>query len=276
VAPLRGAILSLVVGTAWAAEPTLTHLNPIAGQQGTTVSVTAGGKFDPWPPQVWVSGDGVTFKPGEKAKQFNVEIAKDAVPGPRLVRFFNKDGASALRFFIVSDQPELVEKEPNDEYSAPQAIPSLPATQGGRLDKGGDVDSYSVELKAGQTLVARVEGYILGSGFDGMLRVVDSKGVQHAFNHDGPTMDPLLTWQAPSDGTYIVQIMGFPHPANSSVRFTGGENCVYRLHLHAGPYVGTGRWCTAKRGVAENVASRRSRTPDPIQRRSRIHREPGT
>ena len=61
--------------------------------------------------------------------------------GPRLVRFFNQDGASALRFFIVSEQPELLEKEPNDEYSAPQVIPSLPATQGGRLDKGGDVDS---------------------------------------------------------------------------------------------------------------------------------------
>ncbi len=27
---------------------------PVAGTQGTTVSVTAAGKFDPWPPRVWV------------------------------------------------------------------------------------------------------------------------------------------------------------------------------------------------------------------------------
>jgi hypothetical protein len=31
--------------------------------------------------------------------------------------------------------------------------------------------------------------------------------------------------------------MGFVHPATADVRFTGGDGCVYRLHLAAGPFV---------------------------------------
>jgi len=220
-----------------AAEPNLKHLRPVAGKQGTSITVTPIGKVDPWPPRVWVDSPGVSFNPTPMTGVFNVEIAPDATPGPRLVRFFNEDGASTPRFFIVSDEPELQEAEPNDAFKAPQKLDSLPATIGGRLDRGGDVDSFAVTLKKGQTLVARVEAYVLASTFDGMLRIVDTNGAQLAFNHDGRTPDPFLTWEAPHDGTFIVQLMGFVLPATSAVQLTGGESCVYRLHLTAGPYV---------------------------------------
>ncbi|MHA3775389.1 PPC domain-containing protein [Verrucomicrobiota bacterium sgz303538] len=227
----------LLANTITAAEPSLKHLYPASSAQGSTASVTASGKFDPWPPKVWVDTEGITFKPTATAGKFDVEIAKDALPGPHLVRFFNNEGASEPRFFIVSREPELLDAEPNDSFKAPQAIASLPATLSGRLDKSGDVDSFSVTLKKGQTLVASLEAYVLASTFDGMLRIVDTDGRQLAFNHDGTAMDPFLTWEAPQDGTYIVQVMGFVYPANSDVRFTGGEGCVYRLHLTAGPFV---------------------------------------
>jgi hypothetical protein len=220
-----------------AAEPSLTHLFPVAGQQGTTVSVKASGKFDPWPAQVWVDAPGIVFKPGKSAGQFDVEIAKDAAPGPHLIRVFNDQGASAPRFFIVAREPQTPEAEPNDEFRSPQKIAALPATISGRLDKSGDVDSYAVTLKRGQTLVARLEAYVLASTFDGMLRVVDGEGTVLAFNHDGRTLDPFLAWTAPRDGTFVVQTMGFVYPATADVRFTGGDGCVYRLHLTDGPFV---------------------------------------
>jgi hypothetical protein len=220
---------------AFAAEPTLTHLYPAAGQQGTTVSVTATGKADPWPPQVWVDAPGITFKPSKTKQKFDVEIAKDAAPGPHLVRFYNKDGASLPRFFIVSTEPELLEKEPNDDYKSPQKIDALPATISGRLDKAGDVDCFAVTLKRGETLTAWVEAYVLASTFDGMLHVIDENGQELAFNHDGRTLDPYLVWQAPRDGTFIVQLMGFSYPATASVQLTGGDGCVYRLHLTTSP-----------------------------------------
>lgn len=214
-----------------AAEPTLTHMYPVAGTRGTTTAVTVSGKFEPWPSQVWVDAPGITFKAGKVKGKFDVEIAQDAAVGPHLVRLFNEQGASAPRFFIVSSEPELAEVEPNDLASAPQKIAGLPATISGRLDKAGDVDSFAVTLKQGQTLRAAVEAYVLGSTFDGLLRVVDAKGTQLGFNHDGQTLDPLLQWNAPSDGTFIVQLMGFVYPATAGVGLTGGDGCVYRLHL---------------------------------------------
>jgi hypothetical protein len=225
--------LALIGTVASAAEPTLTHLYPVAGQRGTTVLVTPSGKFVPWPPKVWVDAPGITFKPSAKKGKFDVEVAKDAALGPHLVRFFNEQGASIPRFFIVSDAPELLEVEPNDDFKSPQKIASLPATINGKLDKVGDVDSFAVTLKRGQPLVAWVEAYVIASTFDGMLRIVDEKGHEFAFNHDGRTLDPFLRWKAPSDGTFVVQLMGSAYPATAAVQFTGGEGCVYRLHLTA-------------------------------------------
>lgn len=215
----------------FAAEPSLRHLFPAAGQQGATVSVTASGKFDPWPVKAWVDAPGITFKPGDKAGKFDVEIAKDAAPGPHLVRFFNADGATQPRFFIVATSAETAEAEPNDEFAKPQKIASLPATISGKLEKSGDVDSFAIALKKGQTLTASLDAYVLMSTFDGLLRIVDECGTALAFNHDNRTLDPLLMWTAPADGTFIVQTMGFVYPATADVRLTGGEGCVYRLHL---------------------------------------------
>ena len=224
-------LVCLLPAAAFAAEPTLTHLSPVAGQQGTTVSVAVAGKSDPWPPQVWVDAPGITFNAAKTKGKFDVEIAKDAAPGPHLVRLFNEQGASAPRFFIVSSEPELLETEPNDDFKSPQKIASLPATISGRLDKAGDVDSFVVSLKKGETLTVWVEAYVLASTFDGLLRIVDPSGTQLAFNHDGRTLDPFLAWKAPRDGTFIVQLMGFVYPATSGVGMTGGEGCIYRLHL---------------------------------------------
>ncbi len=220
-----------------AADPVLNHLNPVAGQQGTTVSVTATGKWDAWPPQVWVDAPGVTFKPGKDAGKFDVEIAKDAAPGPHLVRIFNASGVSAPRFFIVAREPQTLEAEPNDDFHSPQKIAALPATISGKLDKAGDVDSFAVTLKRGQTLVAWMEAYVLASTFDGMLRIVDADGHVLAFNHDGRTLDPFLAWTAPRNGTFVVQTMGFAYPGTAGIAFTGGDGCVYRLHLTSGPFV---------------------------------------
>jgi hypothetical protein len=79
---------------------------------------------------------------------------------------------------------------------------------------------------------------VLAAGFDAMLRITDANGVTLAFNHDGPScMDPLLVFTAPADGKYVVQTMGHKYPAATDIRFQGGQDCVYRLHLTTGPLV---------------------------------------
>src|SRR5262245_51329637 len=150
----------------FAAAPTLDHLFPVALQIGTTNSITAVGKFDPWPPKVWIDAPGIVFMPETNSGKFTLEIATNAAVGPHLIRLFNDHGASAPRFLIMTDEPQLAEREPNDDFSKPQPIVRFPASLNGRLDKSGDVDSYAAPLEAGQTLIASLEAYTLGSPVD--------------------------------------------------------------------------------------------------------------
>jgi hypothetical protein len=196
-----------------------------------------------------VDAPGIVFKPETNSGKFSVEIAANAPVGPHLIRAFNEQGSSGLRFLIVTSDPQLAEVESNDDFKKPQIVEHLPASLNGRLEKSGDVDSFGVELAAGQTLVASVEAFTLASPVDAALRVVDSRGVQVAFNHDGITLDPFLAWTAKSTGSYIVQVFGFAYPAESDVKFTGNNKCVYRLHLSRGPWLRHTLPLGAKRGT---------------------------
>jgi len=236
-----------------AAAPTLDHLFPVAVQVGTTNVITAVGKFDPWPPKFWIDAPGIVFKPETNSGKFSIEIATNAPVGPHLVRVFNEQGSSGPRFLIVTREPQLPETEPNDDFKKPQAVENLPAWINGRLEKSGDVDSYAVELNTGQTLVASLEAFTLASPVDAVLRIVDGRGVQVAFNHDGSTLDPFLTYTATSAGRFVVQVFGFAYPAESDVKFTGNSKCVYRLHLSCGPYLRHALPLGVQRGVSTHL-----------------------
>ena len=231
------AVHRLGMDGAFAAAPTLDHLYPAGAQPGTTGQVSIIGKFDPWPPRFWVDDAAIRFVAGTNKGDCSLEIDAGAAVGPHLVRIFNDDGASRPRFIVVDDQPQTRETEPNDELGTALSITNLPAVVNARLDKSGDVDSFAVTLSAGQTLIASVEAYVLESPLDAVLKVTDARGVQQAWNHDGRTLDPFLVYTARAAGRYIVQVMGFPHPATSEIRFHGNERCVYRLHLNSGPFL---------------------------------------
>jgi hypothetical protein len=220
-----------------AAVPVLEHLFPVAQQAGTLSPVVAIGKFEPWPPKVWVDAPGLLFESTTNIGKFQVRIAADQAPRAFLVRFYNDEGCSGARYFITTRQPQFAETEPNDDFNKPQTVATLPASLNGRLEKSGDVDSYGVHLEAGQNLIAAVEAYVLATPVDAVLRVVDARGIQLAWNHDdGRTLDPFVAFRAAAAGDYVVQVFGFPYPAESDVRFTGSAKCVYRLHLFGGAY----------------------------------------
>ena len=234
---LTGIVCGGHVALCRAASPVLTHVHPAAVARGEVTEVRLVGTFDPWPCRVWVDGPGVEFVAGEAAGVFTVRTAADAPVGPRLMRAFNAEGASIPIALVVADSPQILEVEPNTDFRHPQVLPSSTVTINGRHEKPDDVDSFAVELAAGQSLVAWVEAYVLAAGFDSMLRVVDAAGVTLAFNHDAKTLDPFLVFTAPRDGRYVIQTMGHAYPASTDVRFAGGETCVYRLHVSTGPVV---------------------------------------
>ena len=234
---LIGALLGVSVLSSDGAGPVLTHMHPAGVTPGTTTPVKLSGKFDPWPCQVWTASPGIVFTAGKEAGSFDVTVAPEVPAGPHLIRAFNGEDVSAPIAMVVDRTPQTLDAEPNDDFRAPQELPVATATINGKHGKGGDVDSFAVNLKKGQVLVAWVEAYLLAAGFDGMLRIVNQEGGTLAFNHDHTTMDPFLVFTAPDDGRYIVQTMGHKYPASSDINFAGGDDCVYRLHLSTGPVV---------------------------------------
>lgn len=233
---LCGLVSLMTLGVLQAAVPVLDQVFPAAIQIGTTQSVTLVGKFDPWPTRLDLDIPGVSWEPTTNSGVIRVRVAPEAPAGPRVIRAFSPEGVSEPRFLILSQRPQQAEVEPNDAVPSAQVLTGLPAELNGRLEKNGDVDSYAVDLRAGQTLVARLEAYTLQSPLDPVMRLLDARGVQVAWNHDEVrSLDPILNWRVETSGTYVLQVFGFAYPADSDLRFSGSPKGVYRLHVATDP-----------------------------------------
>ena len=219
-----------------AAVPTLDNLFPAGGQLGSTFTVTATGRFDPWPVKLWIDCPGVEFKATTNSGQFIVTIAKDAPIGPHFVRAHNGDGVSDPRPFVIGRFAEHADKEPNDNFKQAQQLPALPAVVNGKLEKRGDVDTFAVRVEAGRTLVARLDGYALGSPMDPFLHVLDANGAKLAYSADTHNLDPLLAFRVERAGIYHVQVSAFAYPPAADVQLAGNTACLYRLTLSDAPF----------------------------------------
>jgi Bacterial pre-peptidase C-terminal domain len=228
-----------------ASPPKLNSLFPAGAQRGQTLVVTASGDFSTWPVDAWVDRPGIIATAEKEKGKLKIEVAADAIPGPYWLRLHNADGASVLRPLIVGTLPEAAETEPNDAPDKPQTVEPRVVVNG-QLGKSGDVDGYRVELKQGQTLVASLQANsILGSPMDAVLQVCELvrrlPGTDEAYvvgqNHDAIGLDPQVVFTAPRDGAFLVRLFAFPATPDSSVRFAGGDDYIYRLTLTTGPFI---------------------------------------
>lgn len=251
-AVIVGALLALA--SAEAAVPAPDSLFPSGGRLGATVTVNAGGKLDGWPVGVWTDHAGLIFKPATNSGAFSVSIGKDVPLGPHQVRFYNGDGAAEPRTFVVGTREEILEVEPNDDFRKAQRLDKPAVVINGRLEKAGDVDSYSISAEQGKWIVAAVDCYALGSSVDPVLQLLDERGVRVAFNHDTHNLDALVVWQAPRAGTYTVQVFGFAHPPASDIAAKGNAAYVYRLTVTTGPFARFAFPAGVKRGTKSPVS----------------------
>lgn len=225
--------LILFASPGLAAAPTLTHIFPAGGQRGSKVTVACSGVFDWKKVKVW--SPGVKASMLKESGKVEIEIPKDLAADRIWLRLHTDEGASPVAPFLIGDLPEIMETEPNNRPSDIKPL-GLPLVVNGALAKG-EVDSFAVDLKKGQTLVAALDANTrLGSPMDAVMQVVSPGGTVVAENHDDLGLDPRLGHAARVDGIHLVRVFAFPATPDSTIAFAGNTSYVYRLTLTTGPF----------------------------------------
>ena len=238
-----GLVMGFVAALGWgglveAAAPDVTSLFPAGARRGTSASVTIQGKIGDGAVRVWCSRTGVKVTLPEKPGPITVDAASDAEPGVCWLRFFNDEGSSGLRPFVIGTLPEITEVEPNDDWKKAQTLTESSVVVNGQHGKGGDADSFAIELKQGQTVVASLmASRVIGSTQDATLQVLSPDGFVLEQNEDDQGFDPQFAFTAPADGTYFLRTWSLPMAPDSSIRLFGSPAAVYRLTVTTGPFV---------------------------------------
>lgn len=220
-----------------AAPPAFDSLFPAGGQIGSRVETLVSGKgLEKETFLAWSSDSHVVVLGGDKPKKFFLNIAKDAVPGPCLIRLYSETDASPPRIIEVGKFEEVLEKEPNDTLAdAKQAEARMNVTINGMLEKAGDVDAFAIRVQKGRRITLDLHGYALGSPMDPAMRLLNDRGIEIAAGHDTHNLDPRMEHTPPADGTMFVQLFAFAHPPAADVSFKGSVNHVYRLTVSDEP-----------------------------------------
>lgn len=116
----------------------------------------------------------------------------------------------------LSDLPQLIESEPNDEPGQAPLL-EVPGGVNGRFDHPRDRDYYRVKAAKGQRLTIRGKTRSLGSPCDLFLEVRTSGGTNLANPNAGLLSETNLTYTFAEEGEYFLKIeelsggAGFPY-----------------------------------------------------------------
>lgn len=158
---------------------------------------------------------------GQAVPKEPVEIALPAQGSDFYYRHPATPRAANPVLIDLDEVPEFLETEPNDTKAQ---FVSLPAMVNGRIDRAGDVDSWSFAAKKGDNLVFELRSRLLGSPLQGVLTLLDpaDKELRNA-EATGPK-DPTLPFEVPADGTYVIRVA-------DRFKGRGGPDFAYRLRI---------------------------------------------
>ncbi|MGC8668030.1 MAG: hypothetical protein ACP5VE_07960 [Chthonomonadales bacterium] len=158
-----------------------------------------------------------------------ITVAPDAPPGVYELRLATPRGVSTAALFEVSRMPEVVGV--GGRLASAQRV-TLPCVANGCFTSNGERHYYRFTAHAGDRLVFNLRAFRFNEAtqmfFNPVLRLLDADGNELAENHGYYELDPLLDWQCPRDGDYIVEVrdlLGRGNPAS-----------VYRLDMGHLPY----------------------------------------
>src|SRR5262249_38780640 len=160
---------------------------------------------------------------------YKVTIPPDVPVGTHDVRIFNKYGVSNPRAFVVGDQAEVLEVEPNNDVAQAQKV-ELNTTINGAINTPTDVDYFKFAGKKGQRVVVSCLASSIDSRLHPVVELYDSAGKRLATNRDYHSQDALIDNTLAADGEYLVRLFQFTHTA-------GGPEYFYRLSITTAPWI---------------------------------------
>ena len=200
----------------------------ISGGAGVEAEIT------PAPAQgikVESAGGGIVSVAPRDDKQLRValKLAPDAALVERELRVVTDAGVSNPVRFRASSLPEIESRRDNLEAEKAQTI-DLPAAVNGVISSAAESDFFRFKAKSGEQLVFDCYAQRLGgSGLDSSLAILDAGGKELARNEDARGLDSVLTFSAPADGEYFLQVRDF--------RYQGGGDYRYRILAGTLPHV---------------------------------------
>ncbi|HZT81179.1 MAG TPA: hypothetical protein VFA26_13185 [Gemmataceae bacterium] len=244
-------------------QPRLTVLTPAGAKAGTTVEVVFAGTDVEEPESLRFSHPGIkgepiippTPPPDPKKKgpnpprppitRFKVTVAPDVPPGTYEARLVNRWGVSNARAFVVGDQNEVAEKEPNNDVDQAQRV-EVNSTINGAITAPTDVDYFAFAGKKGQRVLTICRAADIDSRLEPAVEVYDARGRQLGFGRQHGTRPALVDVTLPADGDYLVRLYHFTHTQGSAEHF-------YRLSVTTAPWIDAVHPCAVEPGKTTPV-----------------------
>ncbi len=225
------AALLLMATEAMASSPQLTVITPRGVTRGTEAELTFHGA------RLADAEEILFYEPGLKVLELKPEAAKvvarvqilpECALGEHTAQVRTRSGISEYRTFFVGPFAAVPEKEPNSEFSSPQAV-SLNVTVEGVI-QNEDVDYFVIEARKDQRISVEIEGVRFGQTlFDPYIGILDERRFEVVVADDTPLLrqDAAVSMKAPADGKYIIEVR--------DSAYGGDGNCRYRLHVGTFP-----------------------------------------
>ena len=197
-----------------AQDPAVNSVNPGAIVPGATTNLQLSGGNLALAKKLWTSfpcevslAEGID-KNGENPGQvtYKLTVPPETPCGIHALRLLTDKGVSPLRFLIVDDLPSIASVGTNTALATAQVV-SVPTAVDGAVPNLG-WQFFRFPAQAGQRLSIEVLARRIGSSLDPMIRLLDVKGRELAFNDDTPGLngDSSVTHTFKDAGEYVVEL----------------------------------------------------------------------
>ncbi len=235
---------------AFGQEPAANSTTPGAVSPGATTNLQINGGNLAVAKSLWTSfpcesglAEGID-KNGENPAQvtFKLNVPAGTPCGLHAFRVVTDKGVSPLKFLIVDDLPSVASVGSNVNFAAAQVV-TVPTAVDGAV-AGLNWQFFKFTAAAGQKLTIELLARRIGSSLDPMIRLLDAKGRELAYNDDTPGLsgDASIIHTFKDAGEYVIELR--------DIKYGTG---AYRLRIGDFPVATVAYPLAVQKGTTANV-----------------------